>query len=307
MGTTAEVLEKQRGLDGPTVLALVEAFPGGRDGVDAVLQGKKRILLEDIIHLLVDKTGRLILAHLGITKAVCDENRNFHLGQTAIDYADIHQRFVSFFPPGTKFVSVEEFAKLAEAAKEKLLGNNLVSNLFNRAHWPLLVPQHEVRDMGRSMQDFFLPAAMAAYSNQFPDRKFNIYCGEMVGKILPLPDYNGHDKFIAKMKAGPGVAWYFPNPMQGFSVDAQMEAGRLLLSRGLLLNGAFEPALALIGFMEEIGRDFHTPGYDCPAIRWQSAALSLYFEAHVDEFCVFSYGRLGHAYDRYSGGLVLLG
>lgn len=309
MGTTAEVLKKLRGLDGLTILALVEAFPGEREGVKAVLRGEKRIVLEDVIRLLLDHTGRVIPGHLDVMKAVCDENWDFYLNRTEFGigfYADILARFKQFFPPGTVFVSAEEFTKLAEVAKEKLLGNELLTNLFNRAAWPLPVPQYDAQDIGRSMDEFFLPAAKAAYNNQFPDRKFNIYCGEMAGKILPLPDYNGHD-FIAAMKNGPGVVWYFPNPMQGFSVNAQREAGKLLLPHDFLLNGAIEPALALVGFTAEMGRDFNTPGYDCPAVNWQSADYSLSFKARAGEFRVRSYGGLGCAYGYYSGGLVLPG
>lgn len=307
MGTTADVLEKIRGLDPPKLLAIVDGF-GGKENLEAWLRGEKKMTLQDVIRLLADKNSRLIPAHLGITKAVCDENRNFFLNQpSVIDYGEILSRFRKFFPAGTKFVDAVEFMALAEAAKEKLMGNKLLANLFKRAAWPLPIPQYEVKDMGKSMQEFFLPAAKAAYENQFPGRKFNIYCGDMTEKILPLPNYNGHDKFVAKMKDGPGVAWYFPNPMQGFSVLAQREAGKMLLQHGLLLNGVIEPALALVGFTGEMARDFNTPSYDCPAVSWQSADGSLYFEASDDKLDVDDYGSLDNALDDSSGGLVLLG
>lgn len=315
MGTTADVLEKLRGLDPPKLLAIVDGF-GGKENLEAWLRGEKEMTLQDVVRLLVDKTGRLIPAHLGITAAICDENRNFNLNRMKeINYAEILIRYQRFFPPGTIFFSAEEFAIRAEAEKAALMKNPLLRNLFNHVAWPSPFPQHEVQDMGKSMDEFFLPAAMAAYADAFPGRKFNIYCGEMAGKILPLSDYNGYDRMIAMMKNGPGVAWYFPNPMQGFSVDAQREAGKMILQNcvqndlpyKLILNGPIEPALALVGFTGEIARDFNTPGYDCPAFSWRSAGLSLYFKAYDGKLDVYDYGSLGDAHARYSGGLVLLG
>jgi hypothetical protein len=300
-------LKELDGLDFGHYLAIIKKL-GGRKMVDALLHGEIVFEPKELIRLLVDKTGRLIPAHLGITAAVCDENRDFLLNQpSVIDYGEILARFRKFFPAGTKFVNAIEFMTLAEAAKEESLASKLLANLFKRAAWPLPIPQHEVHDMGKSMDEFFLPAAKAAYLNQFPDRKFNIYCGDMPRKVLPLPDYNGHDKFIAKMKDSPGVAWYFPNPMQGFSILAQREAGKMLLQHGLLLNGAIEPALALVGFTGEMARGYNTPGYDCPAVSWQSAGGSLYFKADGDGLGVSDDGYLDGADGFYSGGLVLLG
>ena len=281
---------------------------GGRENVEALLRDEMEVQLIPKVRLFVDHTGRLIPAHLGVKAAVCDENRNFYLNRLAeTNYEEILIRFQQFFSPGTIFVSAVEFMDRAEAAKGKLMGNNLLANLFNRAAWPLPVPQQEVQDIGRSIQNFFLPAALMAYRSQFPNRKFNIYCGEMAGKILPLTDYNGYDRIIAGMKDGPGVVWYFPNPMQGFSVNAQREAGKLLRQHNLILNGPIEPVLALVGFAGEMARDYNTPGYDCPANSWQSAGRSLYFRAYDDEFRVYDYGLLGHASDGCSGGLVFLG
>ncbi|OGI26333.1 MAG: hypothetical protein A3J76_00010 [Candidatus Moranbacteria bacterium RBG_13_45_13] len=309
MSTLPEVLDFDEFFTLRRRLALRDAV-GGQEGVEKILSGKYEVQMIEKILPLVDHTGRLIPTHLGVTKAVCDENRNFRLNRTEFGigfYADILARFQQFFPADTVFVSAEEFVKRAEAAKVALLKNPLLANLFNRAAWLLPLPQYDVQDMGRSMQEFFLLAAAAAYANQFPKRKFNNYCGEMTGKILPLADYNGYDQFIAIMKSGPGVAWYFPNPMQGFSMDAQREAGKFLRSYNLTLNGPIEPMLALVGFTAEMGRDFHTPGYDCPATSWRSAGSSLYFGAYDGGFCVRDSGYLDAASGRSSGGLVLLG
>jgi len=307
MGTAKEVLDSLRGLDGPTVLALVEKFPDGRDGVRAVLRGEKEIVLKDAVCVLVDKNGRCIPAHLGVTSAVCDENRDFRVKQPYMNYAEISGRFIEFFPAGTKFVEVNELRDRAEAAKERFLKDALVANLFKRAHLLLPLPQHQVSDYGISLQEFFLPAAKAAYKQKFPERQFKNYRdGDLVGNFTVVPDV-GHEKLLATMAESPGVCWYFPHPLQGFSVQAQREAMAALLEQGLLLAGVIEPALGIVGFPETMAGSFNTPGYDCPAVNWQSAGNSFFFEANDDELYCNDTGNLGRAHDIYSGGLVLLG
>lgn len=247
MGTTANVLKKLRGLDAPKMLAVVDLF-GSRENLEACLRGEKKMTLEDIIRKLVDHTGRLIPAHLGITCAVCDENRNFHIQQSTINYGEILARYTEFFPKGTLFLSAAEFKDRAEAGKERLTQDNLTSDLVKRVHMPLPLPHYAVSEYGTSMQDFFLLAVRNAYETQFPQRKFvNYRDGELAGQVSVIPNV-GHDRVITLMAEGPGMAWYFPNPMQGFSVLAQREAMKMLLQRGFTLAGAIEPALGFVGY-----------------------------------------------------------
>jgi len=307
MGTAKEVLDSLRGLDGPTVLALVEKFPGEREGVDEVLRGEKKIILEEIVRLLVDKNGRCIPAHLDIKSNVCDEDRDFRVEQPEINYAEIRGRFIEFFPAGTRFVEANELRDRAEAAKGKFLQDALVANLFKRAALPLPLPQHQVGDYGASMQEFFIPAVRAAYKNQFPERQFNNYRdGQLVGNFLLVPNV-GHDRLLAAMAESTEVCWYFPHPLQGFSVQAQREATAALLEHGLLLAGVIEPALGIVGFTETMAGSFNTPGYDCPAVNWRSADVSFAFGAISGGLRCGDGGNLCRGGGVCSGGLVLLG
>lgn len=306
MGTTANVLEKLRGLDAPKMLAVVDLF-GSRENLEACLRGEKKMTLEDVIRKLVDHTGRLIPAHLGITCAVCDENRNFHIQQPTINYGEILARYTEFFPKGTLFLSAAEFEDRAEAGKERLVQDNMTSDLVKRVHMPLLLPHYAVSEYGTSMQNFFLLAVKNAYKADFPDREFiNYRDGELAKQVSVIPN-TGHDRFLAMMAEGPGMAWYFPNPMQGFSVLAQREAMNMLLSRGFTLTGAIEPTLGFVGYSKEMARDYNTPGFDCPAVSFRSSSFSLSFWADGGPL---EFGRsdyLDCADDGYSGGVVFLG
>jgi hypothetical protein len=264
-------------------------------------------LAEDDKSLLIDQTGREIPAHLELTSRVCNENPAYHPDQPEIGYGEIRESFIDSFPKGTKFLSEAEFEDRAEKAKETILRDSSVANIFNRTHLPILFSQHVVSDMGDSLQDFYLQAAKSAYLKQFPERQFiNHLDGKLSGKVSVIPNM-GHDKFIAAMAEGAGMAWYFPDPMKGFSVLAQREAMKALMSHGFSLAGAIEPSLAMVGYSKYLARDRKTPKLDCSAVSFGSSAASLGFIADDDDLAFVNDVNLDGPNDICSGGLVLLG
>ena len=297
---------KLSGLGGGNGFAIVDLF-GGRDNLAACLCGEKIIILKDVIRELIDHNGRGIPSPLGVTSEVCDEDRTFHIDQPKINYYEIRARFIEFFPKGTIFISEAEFEDRAENAKEKILRDAVVSNIFNRAHLALPFPQYVVNDMGDSLQDFFLPAGKKAYLAQFSSREFrNHRDGQLSGKVFIIPDM-GHEKFISVMAEKPGMAWYFPNPMQGFSVNAQREAMKKLLPHGFTLAGTIEPVLAMVGYSKYLARDKKTPGIDCSAVSFVSWSGSLGFGAGDGCLGFGDGGDIDGPSGPDSGGLVFLG
>jgi hypothetical protein len=267
----------------------------------------EEVLAEDDKSLLIDQTGREIPAHLELTSRVCNEDPDYHPDQPELGYGEIRESFIESFPKGTIFLSEAEFEDRAEKAKETILRDASVANIFNRTHLPILFSQHVVRDVGDSLQDFYLQAAKNAYLKQFPDRQFiNRLDGDLSGKVSIVPNM-GHDKFVAAIAEGAGMAWYFPNPSQDFSVNAQREAMKMLLLHGFTLAGAIEPSLAMVGYSNYLARDSKTPGYNCSAVSFGSSAASLCFHANDDHLGFYYYDNLDNPNDEYSGGLVLLG
>ena len=105
---------------------LVEVFPdlgrmaafirlaGGKAVYDGALSGELTfervgnvVQIKEALRPLFDKNGRRIPCDLAAN--VCDPNREFHLNQPMIDYAERLYRLVEFFPPGTGFASDVEF------------------------------------------------------------------------------------------------------------------------------------------------------------------------------------------------------
>jgi hypothetical protein len=305
MGTTTEVLEKLDGFDAGKQIALIDAFPGQREGVDAVLRGEKRITLEDVIRKLFDRAGRCIPVHLNIESDARDENRDFHVELPELSCVEIREGIASFFPKGTGFAEASRFEDETTALKEKYFDHELVGNFFKHAR-PIILPKHDARkNYGASMQDFILPAVERAYKKSFPKRKFVNYRNEeLAGKISIVPG-TGHDELISLMAEKSIVAWYSPNPFQGFSVFAQREAMKILTQYGFALAGGVDTGTAAVAYAGEMARDYKTPAYTCSAVSWQSADYSLNFYANDDEFSFDNTDCLAIAYDYDSGGLLL--
>jgi len=109
------------------------------------------------------------------------------------------------------------------------------------------------------------------------------------------------------MASGPDAVWYFPRALQGFSINAEREAMKILIGRSLALSGAISTSLAITGNVVEMVGSFNTPGYDCAAVSWGSSDYSLYFWAAGGKLEFSTTDDLGSAYGGYSAGLVFLG
>jgi hypothetical protein len=302
MSTTADVLEKLRGWDGPTMLALVDAA-GGRENLEAVLRGEKKMTFEDVIRKLVDKNGRLIPAK-ELKCNVCDPNKKFNLIQPQVDCAQRLNRFVQFLP-GMQFPSVAEFDLHVRALIGQLKNDSLLSNLLNGVYLPVCFPKLEISDYGKSLEEIFIAAAEKSYKVQFPERSFNNYRkGELAGKV-GIVEGSRHEKLLAKMVEGPVVGIIF-FPMQGFSIDASREQ-MSVLPESLLLSGSIDITTAAAMYPDVIGREYNTPGYLCSANTWQSAEYSLYAKADDDDFSFSNADYLAGADDYYSSGLFFIG
>ena len=277
---------------------------------EAVIRGDRKLTTEEVIRLLIDQNGRGIPAHLGIKSDAKDENAIFTIKQLTNNYGEIRDSYVEAFAdfPELKFLSASEFEDRSEKKKEMLLADGLISNLVRRAHMPIPTPYFVVNDYGKgkALQEIFLAVLEKMYKKHFPDRNFENYNVELKKKVRIIKN-TGYDKFIAMMASGPDAVWYFPRALQGFSINAEREAMKILIGRSLALSGAISTSLAITGNVVEMVGSFNTPGYDCAAVSWESSDFSLYFEASGDELEFDGTDDLGGAHDDYSAGLVFLG
>lgn len=275
---------------------------GGLENLQAILRGEMTVELKENIQKLFDKNGRRIPPR-DLKSSVCDPDANFRIVQPEIDYAMRLNRLGRFFS-GVNFLSAEEFQARSKKLIEQLGQNQLLSNLLKGVHLPICLPKIKIADYGQSLENVFFPAVGKSYEEHFPSRKFYSYRkGELETQVSIIED--SHKRLLANMDEEPVVGILF-FPLQGYSIYADQEQ-MASLPESLILSGAMDIATAITTYPDVLARDWHTPGYDCAANSWRSAARSLCFGVSGGGLDFCSCGSLGSARDVYSGGLLFLG
>jgi hypothetical protein len=277
------------------------------DEWEAVKRGERRISTEKILRLLIDHVGRGIPAHLGLTSEVRDGKAQCRIIQPTRNYDEIVSGYVeAFFDfPELKFLSASEFEDKAEAKKEKLLADGLISDLIRRAYMPIPTPYFIIGDYGKALQKIFLPALMKMYKKYFPAHSFNNYRDGDLEKKVSIIEGTDYDKFM--MASGPDVVWYFPMALLGFSINASREAMKIFTKHSLALSGAISTSLAITGNVKEMAESISTPCYNCAAVSWESTDYSLGFGATDDKLWFDWVDSLGDTNSCYSAGLIFFG
>lgn len=237
---------------------------GGEKSVDAILRGEKKVTIEDVIRLLVDKNGRCI-KQPQVVSAVCDANTSFHL------YT---------LPAYFKFQFTIEVTDRIEAIKAMIASNPHVANLLKGSWYPILLPQTESGDYGTLLEEILLPRVEESYTKAFPGRKFyNHRKSELAGQITIVDER--HAQLLADLTKGtiPGILFF---PLQGFSVHAQRQMAKLMPDN-IFLAGAIEIAVAEATYPKFLVQDGHTSFIDCSAVQWRNPDFSLCFRSFDDE------------------------
>ena len=260
----------------------------------------------DAGHLLFDKHGRRIPE--GLQTDVCDANRKFRLEQpklkAEVDYANRITRLYGCLSMDTS-ITAEQFKTETERLLAMIRDNPQIVNIVNGVCLPVILPQLTIDDLGIALEQY-LEAVDKSYAKTFSDRKFyNYRKGTLVNEVS-IVDKSRHNQLIERMKQGPVIGIHFPNPLQGFSINADREQISTL-PEGFILSGMDIP-IAMAIYPDILARDYNTPGLDMAALSWQSVGDSLGFKAFG--------GRLGFAGTVYladacggtcSGGLLFLG
>lgn len=149
-----------------------------------------------------------------------------------------------------------------------------------------------------------LLAVNHSYKQEFPDRKFNnLRQGTLAGQVN-MVDVSRHKQLIERAKKKPVVGLYFPNPLQGFSVDASREQMNDL-PEGFYLSG-LDTVIAMIMYPDILARDVKIPGLYLTALQYKSPEYYLYFKANDDKLSFGATDYLSVAGGSYSGGLSFL-
>lgn len=301
-------LDVLKDITGGQMAALVHKL-GGLEIVQQILQGKVVITTAEVIRKFFDKNGRGIPDKLKMS--VCQPNTNFRLIQPEVlsngCMATAFERAENYLGDylGRDKIPFSDFRQQIIALHDQLQADESIANLLKGVWLPLLIPRMAVDDLGAAIETL-AEAAGESYREKFPERTWiNHRKGKLAGKVS-IQSGSRHDRLISRMADGQVPAIYFPNPMQGFSINAQREFEQKL-PETIALTGAIEPAVAIAMYPEVLAHSYNTPGYDCSALQYESTGRSLYFKAFDDELRFGYGGSLVFANDDYSGGLLFLG
>jgi len=277
---------------------------GGQENAEAILRGEKDVTLVDAIMSLFDKNGRRIPPRM-LNSAVCDRDGNFYLRQP--DELDLKERLDRFDGAGLNpCITLQEFSDSTKGLLRKIRENERIANLLKGVYLPIIIPYTATADYGRMLDTLFIPAVANSYRRQFANRNFIHYRkGDLEGKVTIVPG-SRHEQLVERIAKGSVVGIYFPNPLQGFSVDAQREQ-MSSTPEGLLLSGAIDTSMGWLMYPDILARDNNTPVYDCSANQWHSPTSSLHFEAYDGNANFAGRADLSHASSSYSGGLLFVG
>jgi len=254
---------------------------------------------------LLDEHGHRIPE--GLQAKVCGANRDFRLYQpklkAEVNYADRIMRLHECLGVDTG-ITAGQFKVETERLLALIRDDFRIAKITNGVWLPLILPQLEIKDLGTALE-WCLKGVGNSYGKAFSDRSFNNYRkGTLAGEVN-IVDGSRHEQLVERMRQGPVMGIYFPNPLQRFSIRASWEQMETL-SNEFILSG-LDIAIAMVTYADILARDWNTLGLDMAALSRRSADYSLFFGTRDDGLDFGSTGRLARASNHYSGGLLLLG
>lgn len=251
-----------------------------------------------------DEHGRLIPRNL--QSPVFEKSRRyFSLTQPQIDYAKMHARLTQYLNIDAS-VSVDEFRFRAEKILEKLRADPLTRLILNGVHVPFMLPIEAASDIGSLLDNKYIPAVGAAFSEVFPDKGFtNHHKGGLTGK-LAIALGSRHERLLQAQQSAVLVGVYFPCVLE-YSVPAALEQ-MAQLPEQFLLAGGVDTASAMIAAPDLLLRK---EGY--PPVLWMAAldaektGAGYHFEAYGYHLTFNRRVHFDQPAESWACGLVLLG
>jgi len=278
----------------------------GEKNAKELLAGNISAEFKEVIEKLFDKHGRRISESLQAN--VCNADRNFYLYQpkleTKADYANRIMQFHRCLGRDTG-ITAEQLKTEIERLLALIRGNLQIAKIANGVWLPVILPQLIVNDLGTVLAQY-IEAVRRSYVKTFGDRKFfNFRKGTLANEVGNVDDGSQHNQLIKRMKQGPVMGIHFPNPLQGFSINASREQ-MSTLPKGVISSG-IDTVIAMATYPDILARDWNTPNLDLAAFFWQSAtSYSLSFETFGDTLHFNCTSNLTDGCREKSSGLLFI-
>jgi hypothetical protein len=237
---------------------------------------------------------------------ICDADGDFRLDQPKleqdIDYANrvtiLHESLGIDTGITGKQLRQEE-----QRLRKMIADMSQVANILKGVCLPVVLTKRHNDDIGEDLE-WQMEGVNRSYAKIFPDRRFYNYReGTLAGQVKIIKK-SRYQAVWDRRASEHIITLFFPNPLQGFSINAQREQMASLAKFRFVLSGAVE-SMAMYSDVLASGRN--RPGLELAALSWRSADYSLHFEASDDKLDFLAAGYLASAYDSFSGGLLFLG
>lgn len=253
--------------------------------------------------LLFDDFGRC-LPTAAQSPAHPRSRRYFTLQQPEIDYGASHARLLRHLGAG-ETVDAAAFAARAEAILARLRADPATAAITRGVAIPFILPRLAVDDMGRTLNERFLPALGRAFEETYPDYRFtNHNVGGLDGRLHIQPD-SRHAGLVEAMGQAERVGIYFP-ALSEYSIPAALEQVAAL-PRHFLLAGGVDTSAALISAPGLLLRtDTYPPLLWLGALTSDQPGVGYHFEAYGYNLTFNRRPHLGQAAEYWTCGLSVL-
>jgi hypothetical protein len=236
---------------------------------------------------------------------VNDASDRYSLEQPAIDYDGIHGRIAEHL--GTAGLpSAAEFADRAEGILEALRRDEQTAPMANAVRVPFMLGPGGQDDLGRALENVYLPALARSWKARFPKYDFkNELKGRLAGQI-GIAEGSAYERVAEAMAEGPVVGYFFPLALAGFSVTA---ARRQMsdLPGTFALSGGHEASAALIGCPDLVMKtDGYPPQLELAALQGPAAGYGYHFAPYGYNLTFNGRYHNGQSSDYVSPGLTVI-
>lgn len=230
--------------------------------------------------------------------------RYFTLQQPEIDYGASHARLQRHLGAG-ETVDAAAFAERANAILARLKADPATAAITRGVAIPFILPRLAVDDMGRTLDERFLPALGRAFEETYPDYRFtNHNVGGLDGRLRIQAD-SRHAGLVEAMDHAERVGLYFP-ALSEYSIPAALEKVAAL-PRHFLLAGGVDTCAALISAPGLLLRtDTYPPLLWLGALAGDQPGIGYHFEAYGYNLTFNRRAHLGQAAEYWTCGLSVL-
>lgn len=259
---------------------------------------------DTVVENLFDVAGRRIPA-AGLGGPVNPSSDRYSLAQPSIDYAETHARIAEHLRTAG-LPSAAEFADRAEAVLETLRRDEQTAPLASAIRVPFMLGTEGSDDLGRSLDDVYLPALARSWKARFTKYDFkNELAGRLAGKV-EIAEGSAYERLVKAMSDGPVVGYYFPLALMGFSVTAARQQMSDLPGT-FALSGGHEACAALVGCPDMIMKtDGYPPQLELAALQGPATGYGYHFAPYGYNLTFNGRYHNGQSSDYVSPGLTVI-